>query len=102
LDDAAYFDPLSLSDFSRAFGQMQAMTMRDEERRRLSRDFVRRASVFSWETFVKRIMDRVEEAVGSLSGARPSGPITVRQRGRRRTIEGAAKMESSQCERAIR
>jgi glycosyltransferase involved in cell wall biosynthesis len=71
LDDAAHFDPLSLADFCRAFGLMQLMTTRDEQRLKLSEALVRRAAVFSWGAFVKRIMDRVEEAVASPPSSKP-------------------------------
>jgi glycosyltransferase involved in cell wall biosynthesis len=42
LDEDFYFDPLSLADFSRAFGLMHSMTMQEERRRQLSHDVTRR------------------------------------------------------------
>ena len=84
LDETAYFNPLSLGDFSRAFGQMQTRTRLAKERRKLSDDLVRRASVFTWNAFVKRIMDRVEYAAAALRGAEPSTTSSTSRRSRRR------------------
>ncbi len=86
LDDTAYFNPLSLSDFSRTFGLMQGRTALDEERRKLSHDLIRRASVFTWGAFVRRIMDRVDEAVATLPAAKPSTKRSSSRRNRRRAL----------------
>jgi len=86
LDDTAYFNPLSLGDFSRTFGLMQTRTALDEERRKLSHELIRRASVFTWGAFVRRIMDRVEETVATLPAAKPSTRSSSSRRNRRRAI----------------
>jgi glycosyltransferase involved in cell wall biosynthesis len=83
LDEDFYFDPLSLADFSRAFGLMHSMTMQEERRRQLSHDVTRRASAFSWDAFVERIIEKISERVGSLSATKISMPAqNLRQRRR--------------------
>jgi glycosyltransferase involved in cell wall biosynthesis len=83
LDDECYFDPLSLSDFSRAFGHMQAQTAQPKSRHKLSQDLIARASVFTWDAFMKRIMDRIEGHLSTVSAAQvPKRGRSARQRRR--------------------
>jgi glycosyltransferase involved in cell wall biosynthesis len=90
LEESAYFNPLSLGDFSRAFGQMQNRTTLAKERRKLSDELVRRASAFTWKSFIRRIMDRVEDIAATLPDAKPSTdyPASRRTRHRVRIYKG--------------
>lgn len=77
LDPEFYFDPLSLADFSRSFGLMLTATKQEEPRRQLSQHVADLAAAFSWDAFVERIMEKLEQKLGSLhapvQARRPNG-----------------------------
>jgi glycosyltransferase involved in cell wall biosynthesis len=73
LDASCYFDPLSLSDFSRVFRVMQSLTDRPDQRRRLSENLRKGSSVFSWQAFADRIIEKIDEVTIPISTRTTAG-----------------------------
>jgi glycosyltransferase involved in cell wall biosynthesis len=73
LDASCYFDPLSLSDFSRVFRMIQSLTALPDQRRRLSETLRKGSSVFSWQAFADRIMEKIDEVTVPASGRITAG-----------------------------